>query len=554
MKAVRGHHYLAKRGEVFYFRRAVPEEAKHLFDGRSQVWQSLETSELSVARSKLQPLVDHFEGLVAKARGEIAPSKIARAARVPDRREIERVVRAAFEDRRNRTRKFDVSYRDEQDAAERRLEELRAFIDVTEGVRGIRRDTAPQDVLWQAEAICEQQGWPINVNSPHWPLLTDMVARSQIEAAIREVQELEGRPEEVRDAAFPKLESLLEEQPPAPSAHGPVPLMALFEEYVTESQPSPATVKSFRSKVRAFVRFLGHDDAARLTKRDVVRWKDHLLANGKGDGSGLSAKSVKDGHLPAIRAALNRGADSGQLAENVAVGITVARNTRRRLLRSKSFTAEEAEKILTATLIKPSGRRSPERALAIRWVPWLCAYTGARVNEITQLRREDVAKIDGIWSIRITPEAGSTKDAKARTVALHPHLIEQGFIAAISKCEGPIFYDPSRARNGSDANPQMKKVGEMLAKWVREEVGIVDRDVQPNHAWRHKFKTVARDIGMPSEIRDYIQGHVPRTEGEAYGEVSVKATFEAIRSLPRYDVATGCTDKAKRGRRKKAVT
>ncbi|MEC5293197.1 hypothetical protein, partial [Aurantimonas sp. C2-3-R2] len=31
-----------------------------------------------------------------------------------------------------------------------------------------------------------------------------------------------------------------------------------------------------------------------------------------------------------------------------------------------------------------------------RWVPWICAYTGARVNEITQLRRQDIKQIDGI--------------------------------------------------------------------------------------------------------------------------------------------------------------
>lgn len=517
----------------------MPEEARHLFDGRSQVWQSLDTTDVSVARSKLQPIIDEFESVLAKARGKIAPSKIARAGRVPERREIERVVRVAFSDRMDRTRHFDLRDPAEREAARRRLEELRAFIEVTEGVRGIDGDTAPQDVLWQAEAICEQQGWPVDDDLPHWPVLADMVARSQIEAASRELRKLEGRPEEVRDAAFAQ-EYLPNERTPAPSAHAPVSIMTLFEEYVTESQPSPATVKSFRSKVQAFVRFQEHDDANKLTKRDVVRWKDYLLDSGKGDGTGLSAKSVKDGYLPAIRAALNRGADSGQLDENVAAGVTVARYTRRKLLRSKSFTDEEAKKILETTLIKPSARRTPERALAIRWVPWLCAYTGARVNEITQLRRKDIEKIDGVWSIRITPEAGSTKDGKARTVALHPHLVEQGFIEAISECEGPIFYDPSRARNGSDANPQMKKVGEMLAKWVRDEVGIVDLDVQPNHAWRHRFKTVARNIGMSMEIRDYFQGHAPRTEGEQYGEVSVQATYEAIRRLPRYDVATGC--------------
>ena len=540
MKSVKGHRYLAKRGDVFYFRRAVPEEAVHLFSGRSQVWQSLETTDISVARSKLQPLVDEFEELVAKARGKVAPSKIARAARVPEKREIERAVRAAFADRVNRSRQFDLRDPNERDVAQRRLEELRAFIDITEGARGIYQDTAPQDVLWQAEAICEQQGWPVDAEMPHWPVLADMVARLQIEAASRELQQLEGQPEQVRDAAFSPHEYLRDEQSSVPILRTPVPLMTLFDEYVKESQPSPATVKSFRRKVAVFIDFLGHDDAARITRRDVVRWKDYLLECGKKDGSSLSANSVKGTFLPAINSALRRGADSGQLAENVAFGVSVARDTKKQSLRPKSFTRDEAQRILTATLDEPSSRLPSDRVLAIRWVPWLCAYTGARVNEITQLRGEDIAEIEGVWSIRITPEAGSTKDGKARIVALHPHLVEQGFLEAIPKSLGPIFFDPSRARNGSEENPQAKKVGEFLARWVRKKVGITDPNVQPNHAWRHRFKTIARDVRMPSEIRDYIQGHSPRTEGEEYGEVSVKATYEAILLLPRFDVATRC--------------
>jgi len=46
---------------------------------------------------------------------------------------------------------------------------------------------------------------------------------------------------------------------------------------------------------------------------------------------------------------------------------------------------------------------TPDSA-ARRWVPWLSAYTGARVGEITQLRKQDVIKRDGIHAIHITPE------------------------------------------------------------------------------------------------------------------------------------------------------
>jgi hypothetical protein len=63
--------------------------------------------------------------------------------------------------------------------------------------------------------------------------------------------------------------------------------------------------------------------------------------------------------------------------------------------------------ILAATLAPVSRLMTPENAAARRWVPWLCAYTGGRVNEMTQLRESDVFPVLGLPCVRITPEAGS---------------------------------------------------------------------------------------------------------------------------------------------------
>ena len=71
----------------------------------------------------------------------------------------------------------------------------------------------------------------------------------------------------------------------------------------------------------------------------------------------------------------------------------------------------------------------------------------------------------GYHVIRITPEAGSVKTGEARLVPLHPHLIEQGFLATVAKVgNGALFYDPLRARTRNAVNPQYKKAGEHIAK------------------------------------------------------------------------------------------
>ena len=146
--------------------------------------------------------------------------------------------------------------------------------------------------------------------------------------------------------------------------------------------------------------------------------------------------------------------------------------------REKGFDGREAETILAATLRPFSHLISIEMRAARRWVPWIAAYTGARVNEITPLVARDFVKRDGIWMIRI--HGANNKTRTFREVPLHSHLIDQGLLDyAKSRGTRPLFYDPTRSRGGKDSNPHHKKVAERLAEWVRS-LGI-DEGVAPNH-------------------------------------------------------------------------
>jgi integrase len=69
---------------------------------------------------------------------------------------------------------------------------------------------------------------------------------------------------------------------------------------------------------------------------------------------------------------------------------------------------------------KPRAAELPKTSAAKKWAPWLCAYTGARVGEIVQLRKKDVWREGKINVMRITPEAGTVKGRQLREVPLHP--------------------------------------------------------------------------------------------------------------------------------------
>ncbi|WP_235890350.1 site-specific integrase [Sandaracinobacter neustonicus] len=148
-------------------------------------------------------------------------------------------------------------------------------------------------------------------------------------------------------------------------------------------------------------------------------------------------------------------------------------------------------------------------------------------------------KVDGVHVLNITPAAGSVKTGQYRHVPLHTHLIDMGFLdVAEAKGNGPLFYASEAATRRTDkaSKSLAEKVGQKVRDMVRE-VGISAADVeQPNHAWRHRFKTLSRRWGLDSEAAHHMQGHATETEGQDYGSWPVERLSAEIEKLPRYEV------------------
>src|SRR5205823_807148 len=110
---------------------------------------------------------------------------------------------------------------------------------------------------------------------------------------------------------------------------------------------------------------------------------------------------------------------------------------------------------------------------------WLLAYSGARVGEMAQLRKEDLSREGKLWIIRITPEAGTVKNDEPRRVVVHPHLVDMGFIKFVQAApSGYLFLRP--ADDGDVLGP-LQGIKNRLAEFVRALV--TDRAVDPNHGW-----------------------------------------------------------------------
>jgi integrase len=239
---------------------------------------------------------------------------------------------------------------------------------------------------------------------------------------------------------------------------------------------------------------------------------------------GLRPKTIQDAKLAPIRAILRWGLENKKLKINAADGVTIDARSKQSE-KKRSFTEDEAKIVLGAAL----RASDPVR----RWVPWIGAYSGARVSEICQLRHEDVVEIEGIWCMKVMPEAGSVKTSGSeRLIPVHPALAESGFLKfAARKNVGPLFAELTPDKFGKRAGNGTKVIG----RFVRQ-LGITDPRISPSHSWRHRMKTLGRRYGLTKDILESMTGHGSKSVADAYGEFPVEALHRELCKLPQQSI------------------
>ncbi|MGW9822190.1 integrase [Methylorubrum extorquens] len=311
----------------------------------------------------------------------------------------------------------------------------------------------------------------------------------------------------------------------------PLTVDALFERWAAYNADKRArnTIKRYRASFRSLAAFTHLRDARGLTADDLFAW-----AELRRDVDGVSPRAINKNDLVAVSSVLQwaTGRSGGRiLPDNPARGLSLDEP---RIVgqRERTFREHEITAILRAASAVVQEHDNIARSAARRWCPWLAAYSGARIAELTSLVRQDV-RIDGgipVMDLRIT------KTGEPRTVPLHNDLIEQGFLRFVEASEvGPLFFDFKRHKANAETSPAEQQA-KAVAKWVRATVKL-DPGVDPNHGWRHTFKTRALGAGIEERLRDAITGHRVASVGRRYETPSLSMLSRAIERFPRYDTS-----------------
>jgi integrase len=235
----------------------------------------------------------------------------------------------------------------------------------------------------------------------------------------------------------------------------------------------------------------------------------------------MAPRIASENYLMVIKTLFNFAKKNKKILTNPALEVSFQAKRRQKQL---GYDDADAKKILLVA----RGETEPHR----RWVPWIAALSGARLEEICGANVADVYEFGGVWCLDIRLDNrgrdGSLKNiGSERKVPLHPAIIKEGFhryVGGLPK-DGPLFPNLTPDRYGRRGGSGSKR----LCRWIRVNLGMDNVRKAPNHAWRHRFKSVCRRAGIEEEYHEALTGHTGEgSEGREYGEYEVQVLYREI--------------------------
>lgn len=511
--------YLKPRDGRYYARIVVPKNLRSIV-GKTELETPL-GADRRQALAKLPSAVAALQGQIALAEQQAKPKSGPVSLRFP--LSVEQIANRHYQSliifdeqiRQSDPRFSNIGFDDVF------VENLRA------GIAGRLNDDQLENLVGdRIDRFCLLGNTDVHKGSLDWRKLAIALCVSEYEALSRSAERDEGifngTPE------HPMLVKAIG----APEPQQPVDLIDLLDGYVKQLERQGKGREARKRWTPVFadlVKFVGHNDALRLTDDNIRDWRNKKLET-------LAPKTVADVYMASIRAVLNWAVEEKKIPENPTAGVKV-KKPKQAQSREKGFRDDEALAILKACRAyapihrdNPSNRESEKMTAAKKFVSILCAFTGARITEIMQLRKEDVRKEGDASVIRIAPDAGSVKSFTYRDVPLHSQIIAEGFLEFVDRSNsGPLFHSNTPDKALSVA----RTVAGRVSQWLHE-IKVIPEGLQPNHAWRHRFKTIGTELGVSQRVIDAIQGHASRTAGENYGDVTILAKNRVMTQFPSY--------------------
>lgn len=358
--------------------------------------------------------------------------------------------------------------------------------------------------------FCVEKGYIISKNSPIYKKLAYKFLQAEVETIQKRLARDRGEIIETSKISTSNTQ------------HNNLTLYQVFSKWKLEAKPKHKTTAEWELVINRFNELHGTLSLYRITKAHIVAFKDNRLMVG-------NASATVTKQLGALSSLLQYSVDNDFIKTNVAAGVKVAKSKVEKKSRLP-YQIKDLNKIFSCPIYTDNHRPLGGGKEASYWLPLLALYTGARLEELGQLQKDDIQQLNKIWYIRISDEAEGTSlktYSSRRNMPIHPKLLKLGFLEYIKQQQDKIFPalkpDSHKSLTGN--------FSKWWGRYARDTIGITDKR-KVFHSFRHTFKDACRNSGIHQEIHDTFTGHTGNNVGSAYGTgASLKQLARQIKEL-----------------------
>jgi len=327
--------------------------------------------------------------------------------------------------------------------------------------------------------------------------------------------------------------------PAAPTGAAAQSMTAMVDRWAAEQGPRAKSLRKAYVIVREFDEITNGAAIGAVTPDHFQAYKEKLIASGV-------APTTGNNKLNLLRAVIRSARAARIITVDPCEGISIKAGKGKAKPRI-AYEREHLAALFGSAVWTADARPVGGRGEAAYWLPLLALYSGARLEELGQLRLIDIGPetylaaddseaVATVFRIVEDEADGLTvkNAASVRRVPVHPELIRLGFLRYVddlrSREQKWLFPDLDPDRDGTRTASWSKWYG----RWLRKEAGIVDKRVT-FHSFRHSFKHYARQVGIAPDVQNEITGHDTGDIADDYGGLSYPL-HPLVEAMGRYRV------------------